>query len=207
MEDIGVSIQSAIDGNQAALERLLLDHYAVLVAHLANRVPSSLHAVTGVEDIIQQTYTQVFTSIGSYEQREGASFQSWLVTIADNRLRDAVRAEKRKKRGGDLVRVHGSRFDEGSGVAHLLDAVAGPTHTASQYLARREAIQAIQVAVAGLPSEYREAIQLRYLDGHTLVETADLMQRSSGAVRGLLDRARKKLRQSLERASRYLSSK
>jgi RNA polymerase sigma-70 factor (ECF subfamily) len=197
----------AVQGDRAALERLLLDHYAVLVAHLTKRLPPTLRAVTGVDDIIQQAYTQVFTGITSYKQRSGISFQSWLVTIAENRLRDAIRAQKRKKRGGDFARMRGMDLDEESHAAHLLDAIAGTSHTPSQSMARREAIQAIQVAVAGLPPEYREAIRLRYFDGYTLEEVAALMQRTTGAVRGLLDRAKKKMRDSLERASRYLSSR
>ena len=38
-------------------------------------------------------------------------------------------------------------------------------------------------------------------------ETAGIMKRTTGAVRGLLDRAKKELRNALERASKYLSSK
>ena len=206
-EEAAAVIEMAVRGDRAALERLLLDHYATLASHLAHRVPPRLQAVTGVEDIIQQTYSQVFTGISDYQRREGATFLSWLMTIAENRLRDAIRTQKRKKRGGGFTRLRDQVLDDEASAAHLLDAFAGPDHTASQSLARKEAIQAIQVAVAGLPSEYQEAIELRYLEGYTLEETAVLMERTPGAVRGLLDRAKQKMRESLERASRYLSSK
>ena len=89
--------------------------------------------------------------------------------------------------------------------ADILDALAGRTHTASQSVARRELVHAVRAAVAGLPEEYREAIELRYFDGYSLDETAVLMGRTAGAVRGLVDRAKKQIRDSLGRASRFLS--
>ena len=62
-------------------------------------------------------------------------------------------------------------------------------------------------ALAELPEEYRRAIELRYFDGYSLEETAILMGRTTGAVRGLVDRARRQIRESLGRASHYLSEK
>ena len=44
--------------------------------------------------------------------------------------------------------------------------------TASQIVARREGVAALQVAIAGLPSDQRQAIQLHLLKGMTLEETA-----------------------------------
>src|SRR5688572_24863225 len=99
-------IQRAVRGERAALERLLLDYFARLSAHIERRMPTPLQSVVGVEDIVQSTFTNVFQSIAQYEVRDGATFLSWLLAIADNQLRDAVRAHKCKKRGGNRVRVH-----------------------------------------------------------------------------------------------------
>ena len=200
-------IDRAIEGDRTALERLLLDHYAELVAHVGRRLPNSLRATTGVEDIVQQTFAHVFGCIANFEHRPDATFFNWLSTIAENRLRDALRAEGRKKRGGEFVRNFGwATADDGSAES-LLDLLAGSDDTPSQCLARDEAVRAIQVALAGLPNDHREAIQLRYFDGCTLEETAALMNRSPGAVRGLLDRGKQKMRDALARASKYLGSK
>jgi RNA polymerase sigma-70 factor, ECF subfamily len=198
-------IDRAVHGERAALERLLLDHYAPLAAHIARRMPASLQSVVGVEDIVQSTFTNVFQSIGKYESREDASFLSWILAIADNQLRDAVRAHKRKKRGGDRVRVENALAEEQSREVQLLDVLIGPDHTPSRSAARREGMQAIQVAIAQLPEEYRRAIELRYFDGYSLEETAVLMGRTTGAVRGLVDRARRQIREALGRASHYLT--
>jgi RNA polymerase sigma-70 factor (ECF subfamily) len=200
-------IDRAVHGDQAALERLMLAHYDELARRVEQRLPRSLQSVVGADDIVQSTYAQVFAKIDQYEHRDDGSFLAWLLAIAENRLRDAIRAQGRKKRGGDRVRVSTTPDDQQSGAANLFDALAGPGNTPSRSLARREGIRAVQVAVAGLPDEHRRAVELRYFEGYSLEETARLMDRSTGAVRGLLDRAKKKMRETLERASRFLSDK
>jgi RNA polymerase sigma-70 factor (ECF subfamily) len=204
-DDMAELIRRAVRGERAALERLLLDHFAPLTAHLARRMPPSLQSVVGVEDNVQSTFTNVFQSIGRFEARDDASFLTWLLAIADNQLRDAVRFQKRKKRGGDRARVEDVPTEEQSCEVQLVDILVGPDHTPSRSAARREGIHAIRTAMAGLPEEYRRAIELRYFDGYSLEEAAILLGRTTGAVRGLIDRARRQLRESLGRASHYLS--
>jgi RNA polymerase sigma-70 factor, ECF subfamily len=200
-------IERSVRGERAALERLLLDLYAPLAAYVARRMPASLQSVVGVEDIVQLTFTNVFQSIGQYEVREDASFLSWMITIADNQLRDAVRAHKRKKRGGDRIRVENVPAEEQSREVQLLDVLIGPDHTPSRSAARREGMRAIHAALGELPEQHRRAIELRYFDGYSLEETAVVMGRTTGAVRGLVDRARRQIREALGRASHYLSEK
>jgi RNA polymerase sigma-70 factor (ECF subfamily) len=200
-------IERAVAGDRVALERLMLDHYDRLARHIAGRFPRSQQGALGVEDIVQQTFAQVFARMARYEPREDAGFLAWLLAIADNRLRDAIRAQQRKKRGGGRARVPVTSDENDSRAANLFDIIAGSGNTPSQSIARREGIRAIQVAVAGLPDEYRQAIELRYFEGFSLEETADLMGRTTGAVRGLLDRAKARMRDALERASRFLSDK
>jgi RNA polymerase sigma-70 factor (ECF subfamily) len=207
LNDTADLIERAVRGERAALERLLLDHFAPLSAHVAKRMPPSLQRVVGIEDIVQSTFTNVFQSIDKYEVRRDVTFLSWLLAIAENQLRDAVRAQKRKKRGGDRVRVEEAPAEEQSHEVQLLDILVGPDHTPSRSAARREGMQAIRTAIAELPEEYRRAIELRYFDGYSLEETAILMDRTTGAVRGLVDRARRQIRELLGRASHFLSEK
>jgi len=206
-EETGSLIRRAAGGDRAALERLLLDHYGPLAAKIGRRLPPSLQSVVDVDDVVQQTYAKVFQRLGQFELREDATFLSWLLAIAENQLRDAVRAQQRKKRGGGQAQVRCSSANEQSRDADLLEILIGPAHTASRSMARREGIEAIRVALAGLPEDYRRAIELRYYEGYTIEEAAALMGRTTGAIRGLIDRARKQLRESLGRASRYLSEK
>jgi RNA polymerase sigma-70 factor (ECF subfamily) len=199
-------IERAASGDRIALERLLLDHYAPLADRIAQQLPRSLRSTLSVDDVVQQTYVQVFQSICRFELRDDVPFLSWLGAIAECRLRDAVRAQLRKKRGGGHHRLASHSAGDAEPV-DWLDRLARDSHTPSRALAREEAIQAIRIALADLPEEYREAIDLRYFEGCSLDEVAVRMNRSPGAVRGLLDRAKKRIRDALGRASVYLSDK
>ena len=190
-------VRQAVEGDRNALEQLMLDNYASLASRVATRLPASLRARISVDDVVQQTYMRVFQTIARFEPRGEASFFSWLCTIANNRIQDELRAHHRKKNEGGFDRL----------AADLVVEVEDDKHTASQSIARREAVSAIRIAMAGLPEHYRQAVQLRFFEGYTVEQIADEMQRSPGAVRGLLDRAKRELRDGLGRASLYLSSR
>jgi RNA polymerase sigma factor (sigma-70 family) len=74
-------------------------------------------------------------------------------------------------------------------------------------MARRDAVLAVQVAVAGLPADQREAVRLHLLEGKSLQETAVAMDRTKSAVRSLIHRGKQKLSEALGRASLWFSSK
>ena len=200
-------IKRAVAGDRAALDRLLLDSYEPLVAHVAAKLPPNLRRLVEVDDIVQLVYSQVFRGIGEFELREVGSWIGWLKAISDNRIRDALRSERAKKRGGDFrllthVGEGGSRFVEG-----LVGEYATTTATPSREVARSEAIMAIQVAIAGLSEEYRRVIQLRYFEGCGVDEIAKRLDKTPGAVRGLLHRSKQQIRDALQSASRYLSTR
>lgn len=200
-------IAKATSGDPLALERLLLIHYTGLSRRVAARLPTSLQGVVSVEDVLQETFIQVFRGIGNFRPRSDRSFSAWLKRVAENRLRDSVKALRRKKRGGGFRQVHVAADEHGSSVADLAEILSAGSHTPSRSIARREGIQAVQVAMAALPQHYRQAIRLRYLEGRSLNQVAEAMQRSPGAVRGLIDRAKEKMRAALGRSSLYLNGK
>jgi RNA polymerase sigma-70 factor (ECF subfamily) len=94
-----------------------------------------------------------------------------------------------------------------SSLADLVDLLCDDTSTASAKAAEKEAIQAVQVGIACLPDEQQQAVRLRYLQGQSLAETANSLGRSPAAVRGLLYRAKLRLRDALGRSSRWFSRK
>jgi RNA polymerase sigma-70 factor (ECF subfamily) len=198
-------ITKATSGDRVALEHLLLTYYTRLSDYIAPKLPTSHQGVLAAEDILQQTFVQVFRDIESFEPRSDYSFFAWLKTIAEHRLQDAVKALKRKKRGGDHRRVQGQADRQASSVADLADMLSAGSHTPSRSIARREAVQAVQVAISSLPNDQREAIRLRFLGANSLEETAAAMNRTPDAVRGLIHRAKQALRESMGRSSLWFS--
>lgn len=197
-------IEQAAAGDRVALEQLLLHYHDRLARHVARHFPDELKGVLDTEDILHQTYVRVFRAIGTFEARSEHAFYAWLKTIATNQLRDAGRRRRRERPAGGR-RCGPAGGDPQSWVVDMADRAAADTKTPSRNVARREAVAAMQVALASLSEGHRQAIRLRYLEGRSLEETAAILGCTPDAVRGLCHRAKKKLREALGRASLYLS--
>ena len=196
----------AVAGDERALERLLLTHYDRLHRRIERRFPPSLRGAVAEEDILQQAFLAVFQRIGEFRREGRWAFYRWLCRIADNRLRDALRAQHAAKRGGRGEQVGGVAVGSES-YEPLIEVLAGPSHTASRSVARHEALGAIQVGVAGLKDNHRRAVELRYLRGLPVAEVAEMMGTTPHAVHSLCYRALQELHAVMGRSSQYLTRK
>ncbi len=195
-------VQRAIAGEPLALDRLLLDSYGKLAARVDQKLPAELRRVIAPEDIIQETFSQAFRGIASFRPEGEDSFYRWLTTIADNRVVDAVRAHNAAKRGGGRA---GTAGPERSSVVALIELLAVNEWTPSRSAGGHEAAAAIQVALAGLKAEYREALELRYLEGLSVADTAARLEKTEPAIHKLCSRGLQSLRESMGEAAKYLS--
>jgi RNA polymerase sigma factor (sigma-70 family) len=161
----------------------------------------------GVEDILQDAFSQAFRDITQFNTTADGSFYAWLKAIADHRLADALKRIRRKKRGGDRHQLSVADVAKLGSVATLIDVVAHDSHQPDRSAARREAEKVIQVALATLPDEQRKVIRDRYFENQTPEEIAQRTGRTTAAVRGLLHRGKKKLAEVMGRSSRWLSSR
>ena len=193
----------AKSGDRVALQQLMLMYSSQLSHHIAPKLPASVQRVISADDIVQQTFMQAFRDIEQFESRPDSSFFSWLKTIAEHRAQDAVKSLKRMKRGGDRVQLHRAPASQSRSYADLVDLLSVGSHTPSRSVAGHEAVHAVQNTIAQLPEDYRQAVQLRLLEGRSLEEVAEAMDRTPRAVQGLIDRAKKKMRADLGRLSLY----
>jgi len=196
-------LMQAVAGDRASLERLLLMHYVPLSRRIAAKLPSMGQGVVAADDVLQQTFMQVFRDIGTFHPQTDASFQCWLNRIADHRVIDAVRSARRKKRGGDTTHI--PSYSNADSIQDLIKTLAADGRSPSQSVAGHEAVQAIQIAINELPANQRRALQLHCLEGKSLEAVAEELQCTKDAVRGLVDRAKRRLREALGRASQWLS--
>ena len=198
-------VEAAQSGNRAALGQLLLLHYDQLERFLTPKMSAPLTRTVTVDDVIQQAFAEAFRDIQAFEMRGEGAFYAWLKTIAEHRLQDAIKQQARKKRGGEFRQIGLAADDATRTYQDLMQILSAEDPTASQMLARQEGVQAIQVAIAGLSEDYREALRLRYFERLSIEETAEVMGRTPAAVRSLTDRAKKKLREVLGSLSLYIS--
>jgi RNA polymerase sigma-70 factor (ECF subfamily) len=187
------TLKRAVAGDEVALEKLLLQYHARLAGLLSSRVPAQLRSVLSVEDVLQETYMVVFREIRSFQPRSLPAFWSWLSRVAEHRLYDLVRGELSAKRGGDRRRVE-TRGASGPGsTVEWLEQLAEHERTPSRSAAAREALNEVRMALDSLPPDYREALRLRYINGFSVAQTAETMQRTEGAVCLLCHRALRRM--------------
>jgi len=130
-------------------------------------------------DIAQDTFLKLLSSIQNF--RGAASFDSWLYRIVVNACLDHQRSGRRV-----------APFLDG-----LLDAVAAPAESVLTRLMRAEQEQTVQEIVARLAPEQRIVVVLRYTEGLSYDQIAEIVGCSPGTVASRLNRAHKILERRL----------
>jgi RNA polymerase sigma-70 factor (ECF subfamily) len=133
-------------------------------------------------DIAQMTLVRAFQNAGSY--RAQASFKTWLYTIAMNGIRDHCR---RVTIRGEVTISEHAYDDTPSGQPDLEETVVN-----------RMALSGVWDAVAALPEGQGSAIILRFRQGLSYDEIADVLNAPSGTVKSWVHYGLKALRQTLE---------
>ena len=192
----------AVAGDRGALNDLLISHFDRVHAFISRRRPFVLYGVLETDDILQETLVRVIRGIGTFDPTRENSFEAWLLTIASHTIQSLVVAVKAQKRGGRFRRRRQSP-SPASSQADLVDLLFTKEGTGSGVAATNEALLAMQRQIANLPAEYRQAVQLRLLQGQSLDETAQVLGYSPAAVRGVLYRAKLRLREAMGRSSRW----
>ncbi len=196
----------AVAGDRAALQGLLMLHYDEIEAAVRTRFSPELAARMECEDLIQCALLDVYRRIGSYREVDGASFGAWLQRVCEHRIVDTVRHVRRQKRGGRFEQIDGQRRPTGESVEAIWDWLCADENPPDRPARREEARQAIQVCLAGLQPDQRDAVTAHYFEHCDTAEIAERLGRSPGAVRELMRRARENLKRLLGTASAWLSS-
>jgi len=190
-------LSRACDGDSAALVELLQTYTPTLFPELHSKIPDRLRSLLAVEDVLQETYTDVFLSIRGFVSRGDGAFIAWFRKLAQNNLLEAIRALDADKRGGGK---RPASFSVGSDaqtdlISTLLPAATQTTP--SQHLSRQETRSSLEAALTELPPHYRLAVQRYDLEGRTIDETAAELGCSPGGVHLVRHRAFKQLRKLL----------
>jgi RNA polymerase sigma-70 factor, ECF subfamily len=180
--------------DEAAFLELVERHHAGLLRVASTMVRT--HAAA--EEVVQETWGAFLEALSTFEGR--ASLKTFLFRILANQARSRAVKDKRTSPMSEL---------EGDGASPLVDrfGTAGNWHlpptawsaeTADALLARKEAMEALQQAMALLPERQRAVVQLRDVEGLSADEVCELLDVSEVHQRVLLHRARTKLRVVLE---------
>lgn len=160
-------VERAREGDRDAFGELFRRHHAAVFRVARSRVPHTL-----AEDVAAETFARAWVALPRYK-RTGAPFVAWLYAIARNVAADALRRASRTDSHGELDdRAH----DPWTGHAEA---------------------QALADALATLPEEQRQVIELKYLLGLTNDEVGAALGKKPGAVNAQQWRALRALQRAL----------
>ena len=167
------------------------DAYRQLVARYQGHVYGLAYSLVGdwtqAQDIAQETFIRAYTNLG--QLRDGRRFAAWLRRVAFSVAMNWLKAFR-----PGLFRELDGKVD----LEHLEipDFRPGPPEVAE----KRELADAVLAAVADLPPKYRLPITMFHLDGLSYKKVADFLDIPLGTVKGLIHRARAKLKAALPAA-------
>jgi RNA polymerase sigma-70 factor (ECF subfamily) len=196
-------LQKAVEGDLAALRRLLEQCGGEVRRRITGQIENRWRSVLDEDDVMQVTYLEAFLHIDQLTARDTPAFVAWLTRIAENVIRDAVRGLSRQKRPDSARRIVPT--NEMDSYVGLLECIGVTTTTPSQNVASMDAIGVLEGAIQRLPEDYRTAVRLYDLEGRAIAEVAKAMGRTEGAVHMLRARAHDRLRQELGSSSQFFT--
>jgi RNA polymerase sigma-70 factor (ECF subfamily) len=155
-----------------------------------------LRGLLDPSDVVQQTLLKAHQNCAQFRGRTAPEQSVWLRTILVHSLVDAARKLAPRRDGGRREQSLEAALDESS--QRLGSLLAADQSSPSAAAAREEQLLLLADALASLPDDQREAIELRHLEGLSMAEIAQRMNRSKAAVGGLLQRGLRGLRQSMD---------
>ncbi len=169
-------VKGAQEGDMSAFSELFERYYDVVFRYVLFRMNDR----TLAEDITQETFVRALRRISSVTY-QGRDIAAWFVTIARNLIFDHVKS---------------SRFRLESTTADIVD-ISPSTHGPEQQVLDGATNDELIRCVRKLNPDQQECIQLRFLQGLSVAETARIMDRNEGAVKALQHRAVRRLAQLL----------
>jgi RNA polymerase sigma-70 factor (ECF subfamily) len=173
--------RDALAGSEAA-SRVLVERYA---SPAVNFIVRFVRDRALAEDLAQEGFLRVFQRLHTYDPER--KFSSWFFQVLRNITIDYLRVN----------RVSTSSLDEltEAGVERVVVDRDSPS---PEHQAERGQLAAdVSQALDRLRPEYREVVVLRYQEGLTQPEIAEVLGLPSGTVKTYLHRARKELAQIL----------
>ena len=165
-------------GEQAALGSLY-DESSRLVYSMVLRV---LASVPDAEEVTMDVYTQVWKAAAGYDASRG-SVTAWLVTLARSRAIDRVRSRTSRARKETALP---ETYDAPS-LGNTPEQETGETQLRSQ----------VMTALATLPADQRQVVELAFYSGLTHSELAERLGQPLGTVKTRIRAGMSRLREQL----------
>ena len=180
-QDLVVRVQQ---GDNKAFDLLVLK-YQLRLSKLVSRF---LRNQSDVPDVVQESFIKAYRALPNF--RGESAFYTWLYRIAINTAKNHLVSQSRKSPANSID----VQDAEDYGASEWLKEYASPEREALA----SELEATIHRAMGELPSDLREAITLREIEGLSYEDIAEVMDCPIGTVRSRIFRAREAIDSKLE---------
>jgi len=142
---------------------------------------------TDAEDLVQEAFVRAYRFFDRYDR--SMPFMNWFNRILTNLYIDEYRRRGRL-RTVSIDETFSTEDGEEGTTLDIPDTQPNPLELALN----NEYLEAIHEGLQHLPPEFRAAVVLADMEGHSYEEIAEIMETSIGTVRSRIHRGRKQLR-------------
>ena len=161
-----------------------------LLALARSRVGSWLGVRFDDSDIVQETILKAHRARDQFRGNTEEQLAAWLRTILSNTLANAARTVKRSR--AELEFSIDQALEQSS--ARLPAGLADPAPKPDEVASQNEQLLRLAAALEKLPEDQRVVLEMKHLQGWSVLEICERTGRSKSSVAGLLFRGIKALR-------------
>jgi RNA polymerase sigma-70 factor, ECF subfamily len=169
-------VEHMMAGDESALAALY-DRYSGMLFAMLLRILRDRHAA---EEVLQDLFLQLWRNSASFDASRG-SLPAWLMVIGRNRAISRLRRRDLRETAEDLE-------------AWPASAVPSPVDIEGE-TQRALLTEKLRTAMAALPREQREAVELAYFEGMTQTEIAERTGSPLGTVKSRVRAALQSLKE------------
>ncbi len=194
--DTAQMVRRCMDGDSSAWAEMVRTHH--------KRVYGLCYRFTGnaadAEDLTQDVFLKIYANLASFDAARG-SLPVWIATMTRNLLVDNFR-RTRNQRATSSLDDGWDGADEAGPRLRPLDRLTDSRPSPHDAAVRKELEKMVQIALAQVSVELREAVILRDLQDMDYKEIAQVLDIPEGTVKSRISRGRAELARLLERNQR-----
>lgn len=172
-------IHQVLEGDQSAIEKL----HGRYVDRIFNYIFMQTSNYHDSEELLQDVFYK--TASGLHTFRGRSSFETWIFRITRNVIIDYYRKNKKRNNSISMNQT-------------ILDSMTGSEESAENAVLRELDMDEAMFTLEKLPDHYRMVLQLRFIEGFSIKETANIMGKTTLSVKALQHRARKALLEQIQ---------
>ena len=181
-------------GDEDAFRMLFDPHVDLLLGRIRRSLPAGVLRKVSTADVLQEVRIAAFTGLPEFDRRGDGALLAWLLKIAENRTCANLRTYARTAKRSNQREVSRPNRPETA-------AFEGGGRSPSEAAMAAEDRGSVREALALLPEDYRQVLELVFTEQLSLREVGERMGRSREAAKKLYGRALARFAETIERES------